>query len=238
LFSALGSDTGGSTRNPAAYCGVVGLKPTYGLVSRHGLIPLVNSMDVPGIVARNVEDTTLILSNLLFLVKDEIHNNIFSDVLAGWDPKDSTTVEEPFEPVELNPNFSLSNLTIGIPQEYHSPGLDEKILKIWNETASLLESLGAKIVPVIFNLFFSSIMLIFLFYQVSLPHTGYSIACYSILNHCEVASNMARYDGIEFGYRSPESRSTEEMFSASRSFGFNDVVRGRIISGNFFLLSR
>ncbi|XP_059483494.1 glutamyl-tRNA(Gln) amidotransferase subunit A, mitochondrial [Neocloeon triangulifer] len=202
-FAALGSDTGGSTRTPAAYCGVVGLKPTYGLLSRHGLIPLVNSMDVPGIVARNVEDTTLILN-----------------ILAGWDSKDSTTVSDLFEPIDLEENFSLSRLTVGIPTEYHNPDVDQQILDIWSDVASLLERLGAKVIPV------------------SLPHTKYSIACYSILNHCEVASNMARYDGIEFGFRAAETKSTEEMFAASRSHGFNQVVRGRIISGNYFLLSR
>ncbi|CAB3364657.1 Hypothetical predicted protein [Cloeon dipterum] len=201
--AALGSDTGGSTRIPAAYCGIVGLKPTYGLLSRHGLIPLVNSMDVPGILTRNVDDTTLIFN-----------------LLAGWDPKDSTTVQEDFEPIDLESDFNLRNITIGIPQEYHSPGIDAQVLNSWSSVTTLLEKLGATIVPV------------------SLPHTKYSIACYSILNHCEVASNMARYDGIEYGLRSAEQQSTEEMFAKSRSQGLNQVVRGRVISGNYFLLSR
>ncbi|XP_069700875.1 glutamyl-tRNA(Gln) amidotransferase subunit A, mitochondrial [Periplaneta americana] len=203
VFAALGSDTGGSTRNPAAYCGVVGLKPTYGLLSRHGLIPLVNSMDVPGILTRTVDDAATILN-----------------VLAGHDSLDSTTISEDFPPVDLSEDIDMSKLKVGIPKEYHCPGMSAEVVEAWGEVTDILEQAGARVV------------------QVSMPHTPASIACYSVLNQCEVASNMARYDGIEFGLRTAEDRSTDELYAASRSQGFNETVRGRILAGNYFLLQR
>ncbi|KAK3583874.1 hypothetical protein CHS0354_033647 [Potamilus streckersoni] len=199
-FGALGSDTGGSVRNPASYCGVVGFKPTYGRLSRHGLIPLVNSLDVPGIFTRTVEDAAILFNHL-----------------GGHDVNDSTTVSDPFHKQDL-PDISIKDLCIGIPKEYHSPGISEEILNAWKWAADLFEKAGAKVI------------------QVSLPHTQYSIVCYSVLCCCEVASNMARYDGIEFGYRAENNESTEELIAASRHYGFNDVVQGRIFAGNYFLL--
>ncbi|XP_070189080.1 glutamyl-tRNA(Gln) amidotransferase subunit A, mitochondrial-like isoform X2 [Littorina saxatilis] len=200
---AFGSDTGGSTRNPASYCGVVGLKPTYGLLSRHGLIPLVNSMDVPGIVTKTVEDAAIVLNTV-----------------AGHDVQDSTTVTDPYQPVQLDDRFSLEGVHIGIPKEYHAPGTSQQVLDAWRKAADMLERGGAKVT------------------EVSLPHTQHSITCYHVLCCCEVASNMARYDGIEFGHRAKCEESTEELFAATRHEGFNDVVRGRILAGNFFLLRR
>ncbi|CAK1594758.1 unnamed protein product [Parnassius mnemosyne] len=202
-IAAIGSDTGGSTRNPAALCGVVGVKPTYGLVSRYGLIPLVNSMDVPGILARNIDDATEILN-----------------CIAGPDNLDSTTIKRKFQPIEIQENFDLSNLRIGIPSEYHCEGMNEEVIDTWRWVADLLENEKA------------------LLKTVSLPHTSVSIAVYSILNQCEVASNMARYDGLEFGLRTNEDYSTEELYASSRSQGFNNVVRSRIFAGNYFLLTR
>ncbi|XP_063773132.1 glutamyl-tRNA(Gln) amidotransferase subunit A, mitochondrial [Pseudophryne corroboree] len=202
-FVALGSDTGGSTRNPASHCGIVGVKPTYGLVSRHGLIPLVNSMDVPGILVRCVDDAATVIG-----------------VLAGHDPQDSTTIQDPFQSFTLPDAIDVTNLCVGIPKEYHAPGLSTETLSLWSKTADLLENAGAKVV------------------EVSLPHTRYSIVCYHVLCTTEVASNMARFDGLEYGHRSDIQDSTEAMYSATRREGFNDVVRGRILSGNFFLLKQ
>uniref|UniRef100_F7AJV6 Glutamyl-tRNA(Gln) amidotransferase subunit A, mitochondrial n=3 Tax=Monodelphis domestica TaxID=13616 RepID=F7AJV6_MONDO len=200
-FAALGSDTGGSTRNPAALCGLVGLKPTYGLVSRYGLIPLVNSMDVPGILTRCVDDAAIVLG-----------------ILAGHDVKDSTTTQDPVGPFILPILRDVSKLCIGIPKEYHTPGLSSETQALWSKAADLFESKGAKVV------------------EVSLPHTSYSIVCYHVLCTAEVASNMARFDGLEYGHRCNVNVSTEAMYAATRREGFNDVVRGRILSGNFFLL--
>ncbi|XP_012371515.1 glutamyl-tRNA(Gln) amidotransferase subunit A, mitochondrial [Octodon degus] len=200
-FAALGSDTGGSTRNPAAHCGLVGFKPSYGLVSRHGLIPLVNSMDVPGILTRCVDDTAIVLG-----------------VLAGHDPKDSTTVQDPVKPFTVPSLSDVSKLCIGIPKEYLVPELSSEVRSLWSKAADLFESAGAKVI------------------EVSLPHTSYSIVCYHVLCTAEVASNMARFDGLEYGHRCDVNMSTEAMYAATRREGFNDVVRGRILSGNFFLL--
>ncbi|CAH2252393.1 glutamyl-tRNA(Gln) amidotransferase subunit A, mitochondrial [Pelobates cultripes] len=202
-YVALGSDTGGSTRNPASHCGVVGLKPTYGLVSRHGLIPLVNSMDVPGILSRCVDDAATVLG-----------------VLAGHDPQDSTTIQDPFETFKLPEKISMKKLCIGIPKEYHAPGLSTEIVTLWSKAADMFENAGAKVV------------------EVSLPHTPYSIVCYHVLCTSEVASNMARFDGLEYGHRSDVDDSTEAMYAATRREGFNEVVRGRILSGNYFLLKQ
>uniref|UniRef100_A0A8C5XEP5 Glutamyl-tRNA(Gln) amidotransferase subunit A, mitochondrial n=1 Tax=Microcebus murinus TaxID=30608 RepID=A0A8C5XEP5_MICMU len=203
-FAALGSDTGGSTRNPAAHCGLVGVKPSYGLVSRHGLIPLVNSMDVPGILTRYVDDAAIVLG-----------------ILAGHDPKDSTTVQDPVKPFMLPSLTDVSKLCIGIPKEYLVPELSSEVRSLWSNAADLFESEGAKVI------------------DVSLPHTSYSIRLPThprTLCTSEVASNMARFDGLEYGHRCEIDVSTEAMYAATRREGFNDVVRGRILSGNFFLL--
>lgn len=202
-YLALGSDTGGSTRNPGALCGVVSLKPTYGLLSRHGLIPLVNSMDVPGIMTRCVEDAALVL-----------------DVLQGVDGKDSTTIPPPSSLTQLPEDFDVRTLCVGIPKEYHAPGLSEETAEQWSRVADMFERAGAQVE------------------QVSLPHTQYSIVCYHVLCCAEVASNMARFDGLEYGHRSEMNFSTETMYASSRHEGFNDVVRGRILSGNYFLLKQ
>ncbi|XP_078255984.1 glutamyl-tRNA(Gln) amidotransferase subunit A, mitochondrial isoform X2 [Rhinoraja longicauda] len=202
-MGSLGSDTGGSTRNPAAHCGIVGFKSSYGLLSRHGLIPLVNSMDVPGIMSRCVDDISTVFG-----------------VLAGHDPKDSTTVQDLFKPFELPEEIDVRNLRVGIPKEYHASGLSAEILEMWGKAADLFENAGARVI------------------EVSLPHTQYSIVCYHVLCTTEVASNMARFDGLQYGHRSKVKSSTEALYAATRHEGFNDVVRGRILAGNYFLLKQ
>lgn len=202
-FGAFGSDTGGSTRNPAAYCGVVGFKSTYGRLSRHGLIPLVNSLDVPGIFAKSVDDASLLFN-----------------AVAGHDTRDSTTVTDSMETFTLPDDICVKHLHIGIPKEYHAPGMSPCVLEAWRRAADLFDRAGAKVS------------------EVSLPHTQFSILCYSVLCCAEVASNMSRYDGIEYGHRANNEDSTEELYAATRHEGFNDVVRGRILAGNFFLLKR
>uniref|UniRef100_A0A673CKL7 Glutamyl-tRNA(Gln) amidotransferase subunit A, mitochondrial n=1 Tax=Sphaeramia orbicularis TaxID=375764 RepID=A0A673CKL7_9TELE len=202
-YLALGSDTGGSTRNPGSLCGVVALKPTYGLLSRHGLIPLVNSMDVPGIMTRSVNDAAVVLG-----------------VLQGLDVKDSTTIPAPPSFTELPEDFDVRNICVGIPKEYHAPGLSDETVAQWSRVADMFERAGARVE------------------QVSLPHTQHSIVCYHVLCCAEVASNMARFDGLEYGHRSEVDSSTEAMYASTRHEGFNDVVRGRILSGNYFLLKQ
>ncbi|XP_026729366.1 glutamyl-tRNA(Gln) amidotransferase subunit A, mitochondrial-like [Trichoplusia ni] len=201
-LAAIGSDTGGSTRNPAALCGVVGLKPSYGLVSRYGLIPLVNSMDVPGILARTVDDATMVLN-----------------AIAGPDKNDSTTIKRVYNPITLR-DIDLSSVRIGIPKEYYCKGMSREVLETWSYVTDLLENEKAIVK------------------SVSLPHTNISIAVYYILNQCEVASNMARYDGVQYGLRASATSSTEELYATTRHRGFNNVVRSRILAGNYFLLTK
>ncbi|XP_076545253.1 glutamyl-tRNA(Gln) amidotransferase subunit A, mitochondrial [Osmia lignaria lignaria] len=200
-YAALGSDTGGSTRNPASYCGLIGLKPTYGLVSRYGLIPLVNSMDVPGILARNVDDAVVVLN-----------------AIAGPDEADSTCVRREYVPFDLPDSINISNCRIGIPKEYRQRNISPEIQECWNEVSHFLEEAGASLSTV------------------SLPHTSYSIMCYTVLNRCDVTSNLACYDGVEYGYRADEWSSLQEQYRKTRTEGFGKVVKERILVGNYFLL--
>ncbi|KRZ36370.1 Glutamyl-tRNA(Gln) amidotransferase subunit A, mitochondrial [Trichinella pseudospiralis] len=175
--AAVACDTGGSCRNPAAHCGVVGFKPTYGLLSRHGLVPLINSLDCVGILAKRVKDVSLAL-----------------DAMAGRDWKDST-------------------------MEFYTPYLSADVVKYWKLISSILEREGGcKLV------------------ELSLPHTRFSHVCYHILGCCEIASNMSRYDGMEYGYRANDEISFRSMLTSSRQESLSDVVRQRILAGNFFLL--
>ncbi|XP_031848084.1 glutamyl-tRNA(Gln) amidotransferase subunit A, mitochondrial isoform X2 [Nomia melanderi] len=200
-YAALGSDTGGSTRNPASYCGIIGLKPTYGLVSRFGLIPLVNSMDVPGILARSVDDAVLILNTI-----------------AGPDEADSTCNGNKYVPFNIPDSIDVSNLKIGIPEEYQAEGISPDILECWNKISERLKEAGASVSTV------------------SMPYTKYSISCYTILNRCDVASNLACYDGMQYGYRANEWGSVNESYKKTRTEGFGNVVKERILVGNYFLL--
>ncbi|XP_063706691.1 glutamyl-tRNA(Gln) amidotransferase subunit A, mitochondrial isoform X2 [Culicoides brevitarsis] len=198
----LGSDTGGSTRNPASYNGVVGFKPTYMTLSRFGLISLVNSMDVPGILTRNVD----LCAKVYNLLKFE-------------DEQDSTNILTGYRDRNRKP-FNLKKAVIGIPKEYFCHGLSDEIKKTWIHLADVLERHGAKVI------------------DISLPNTLSSIFVYSILNQCEVVSNMARYDGLKYGLRKDIKKSTEAMYAKTRQVGFNAVVKNRILAGNFFLLKK
>ena len=189
-------------RIPAAWTGTVGLKPSYGRLSRHGLIPLVNSLDCPGLITRSVRDLATVL-----------------EAVQGRDLMDSTSVTSDSLDMSCLDIESVKDLKIGIPQEFHCDGMSPEVLSAWSRVASLLDDAGAKVE------------------SVSLPHTSLAIPTYSVLNPCEVASNMSRYDGLEYGLRG-EGAGTEDMFSDSRARGFNEVVRGRILAGNYFLLKR
>ncbi len=195
---ALGSDTGGSIRQPAAFCGVYGVKPSYGLVSRFGLTAFASSFDSIGCFSNNIDDASLVL-----------------EVIAGNDTNDSTSTEQK--------EFRFTNIskpklyTIGLPKEYFSEGLDIEIKTKINELVNLLKTMGHKIV------------------EVSLPHTEYSIATYYILTTAEASANLERFDGVRYGYRSASSRSLSDMYVNSRSEGFGDEVKRRIMLGTFVL---
>ncbi len=196
---ALGSDTGGSIRQPASFCGVIGLKPTYSRVSRFGLIAMASSLDQIGPITKDVEDASLVLN-----------------AISGKDKLDSTSsvgVEVDFRK-SLVPD--IRDVKIGIPKEYFAKGIDLKVKKMVQAAIDKLESLGAKI------------------RKISLPHTEYALACYYIIMPSEISANLARYDGIKFGYSAPED-ALLDVYLRSRGQGFGDEVRRRIMLGTFTL---
>ncbi len=201
-LGALGSDTGGSIRQPAAFCGTVGLKTSYGRVSRYGLMAMSSSLDQIGSFAKTVEDAEIIYR-----------------AIAGQDARDSTTADKK---VELGGNIDLKNLKVGLPKEYFSSELNHDIKEKINEKVSELEKAGAKI------------------QEVSLPHTEYGLAVYYVIMPCEVSSNLARFDGIRYGYSVYGEKGVENLFDIykkSRAGGFGDEVRRRIMIGTHALSS-
>ncbi|CAA6801489.1 MAG: Aspartyl-tRNA(Asn) amidotransferase subunit A (EC @ Glutamyl-tRNA(Gln) amidotransferase subunit A (EC [uncultured Sulfurovum sp.] len=198
-IAALGSDTGGSIRQPAAYCGCVGMKPTYGRVSRFGLGAYASSLDQIGPITQNVEDAAILY-----------------DAIKGHDDKDSTSADFKIEDIanNLNPDVKL---TIAVIDSYVEAA-DAEIQKAFNETVTKLESVGHTIV------------------HKELSNTKYDIATYYVLATAEAATNLARYDGVRYGTRA-ESKNTEELFFNSRSEGFGEEVKRRIMLGNFVLSS-
>lgn len=200
-IAALGSDTGGSIRQPASLCGVVGLKPTYGRVSRYGLVAFASSLDQIGPITKNVRDAAILLN-----------------LISGRDRKDSTSA-----PVEV-PDFTaglgqeIRGLRIGIPKEYFIEGMDKEVDHTVKAAIKQLESLGA--VPV----------------EVSLPHTGYAVATYYVLATSEASSNLARYDGVKYGFRT-EGKDLLEMYMKTRAEGFGPEVKRRIMLGTYTLSS-
>lgn len=200
-LAALGSDTGGSIRQPAALCGVVGLKPTYGRVSRFGLVAFASSLDQIGPITKTVMDSAIIMN-----------------VISGRDKCDSTSapVDVPDFTKKLGEN--IKGLKIGIPKEYFIQGIDKEILESVQNAIKKLESLGAK--PV----------------DVTLPHTAYAVATYYVLATSEASSNLARYDGVKYGFRA-EGKDLLEMYMNTRAQGFGPEVKRRIILGTYALSS-
>lgn len=197
---ALGSDTGGSIRQPAAFCGIVGLKPTYGLVSRYGLIAFASSLDQIGPMTGCVKDSAILL-----------------DAIAGEDKMDSTSyVPKPAEYFE-NLYPQIKGLKIGIPKEYFIEGLSSEIKEIILKTAKKMEKEGALLV------------------DISLPNTEYAVPTYYLIATAEASSNLARYDGVKYGYRAENSSNIKEMYESTRNEGFGKEVKRRIMLGTFAL---
>jgi aspartyl-tRNA(Asn)/glutamyl-tRNA(Gln) amidotransferase subunit A len=197
--ASLGSDTGGSIRQPASHCGVVGLKPTYGRVSRFGLVAYASSLDQIGPVTKDVRDTALLLN-----------------CIAGHDHKDSTAVPEPVPDYLASLGQDIKGLKIGFPREYFGEGLDPEVEAAVKGALKTLENLGADIV------------------EVSLPHTEYAVGTYYIIAMAEASSNLARYDGVKYGFRAP-GNNLLEMYTKTRTQGFGAEVCRRIMLGTYTL---
>ncbi|GFK93088.1 Glutamyl-tRNA(Gln) amidotransferase subunit A [Fundidesulfovibrio magnetotacticus] len=201
-FAALGTDTGGSIRLPASFCGVTGIKPTYGRVSRYGLVAYGSSLDQIGPLARTPLDCAIVLQ-----------------AMAGHDPKDSTCAPRPVPDfaAETKARKDLAGLRIGMPEEYWGEGLTPEVRKACDDAMDAARSLGATLVPV------------------KLPHTRYAIATYYIVAMAEASSNLARFDGVRYGYRHPGAKDLKDLYELSRSHGFGEEVQRRIVLGTYVL---
>lgn len=199
---SLGSDTGGSIRQPASFCGVVGLKPTYGRVSRYGLIAFASSLDQIGPLTKDTRDSALAMN-----------------VISGYDPKDSTSAN-----VEV-PDFTqvlgqdINGLKVGLPKEYFTEGIDKEVRLAIDEAIQILKKKGAE------------------FSQISLPHTEYAVAVYYIIATAEASSNLARFDGVQYGYRKKDNDGLIDMYNSTRGEGFGKEAKRRIILGTYVLSS-
>jgi len=200
--AALGSETAGSVRQPSALCGISGLKPTYGRISRYGLVAFGSSLDQIGPLARTAED-------IAYLMK----------AMSGLDPYDSTSSSEPVADYPSMLREPLKRVKIGIPKEYFSEGLDPEIEKAVRAAVKILSENGCTIE------------------DISLPHTDYGIACYYILAPAEASSNLARYDGIRYGFRAEGDFTLKELYSETREQGFGEEIKRRIMLGTFVLSS-
>ncbi|MGL6065033.1 MAG: Asp-tRNA(Asn)/Glu-tRNA(Gln) amidotransferase subunit GatA [Fusobacteriaceae bacterium] len=200
VFLSLGSDTGGSIRQPASFCGIVGLKPTYGRVSRYGLMAFASSLDQIGPLGKNVQDVALCMN-----------------VISGNDDYDSVSSTSPVPDFLKYLNQDIKGLKIGIPEEYFIEGLNQDIKKIVLDSIEKLEKLGAEII------------------KISLPHTKYAVSTYYVLAPAEASSNLGRFDGIRYGHRTTKAQNIEELYSKSRSEGFGDEVKRRIMMGTHVL---
>ena len=199
-FYALGSDTGGSIRQPAALCGIVGMKPTYGLVSRYGLVAFASSLDQIGPMTRDVTDCALVL-----------------DAIAGHDPKDSTSIPRQAPDYTAALNGDIKGMRVGVPKEYFGEGIDREVADTLRKALAQLEELGATVE------------------ETSLPHTMYALAVYYILAPSEASANLARYDGVKYGYSSQNAGSMWEAMEQTKQHGFGPEVKRRIMLGTYAL---
>ncbi len=199
---SLGSDTGGSIRMPASYCGVVGLKPTYGAVSRYGLVAFASSLDQIGPFGRTVKDTAALFG-----------------IICGHDNMDATSADREYPDFTAALKSDVSGLRIGIPKEYFGDGVDESVKQAVMDTVRELEKQGAKLV------------------DISLPSTKYALNAYYIISSAEASSNLARFDGVKYGFRAENYDSLTDMYEKTRSEGFGDEVKRRIMLGTFVLSS-
>jgi aspartyl-tRNA(Asn)/glutamyl-tRNA(Gln) amidotransferase subunit A len=201
-IASLGTDTGGSIRQPASHCGVVGLKPTYGRVSRYGLVAFASSLDQVGPLTKDVTDSSLMMN-----------------VISGYDAKDSTSVDKEVPDFRRALTDGLQGMKIGIPREYFVKGLDPEVEKVVQHGINILREAGAETV------------------EVSLPHNDYCVAVYYLVAPAEASSNLARYDGVRYGFRDKASEALLDMYKNSRSLGFGNEVKRRIIIGTYALSS-
>lgn len=198
--ATLGTDTGGSIRQPASFCGVVGVLPTYGRVSRYGLIAFASSLDRIGPFAANVRDAATVLG-----------------VIAGHDPLDATSSTEPVPDYTANINAGVRGLRLGVPAEYFAEGLDPEVRQAVDASIEQLRAAGAEIKPI------------------SLPHTRYAVPTYYVIATAEASANLARFDGVRYGYRAPDSNTLSSMYRRSREGGFGPEVKRRIMLGTYVL---
>jgi len=198
--AATGTDTGGSIRQPAAFCGITGLKPTYGRVSRYGMIAYASSLDQGGPMAHNAEDCAILLQ-----------------AMAGFDPRDSTSIKQDLPSYQADLNNNLAGLRIGLPREYFAEGLNAEVARCIDEAISEYRKLGAEIK------------------EISLPHSKIAIPAYYVVAMAECSSNLSRFDGVRFGHRCDNPVDLEDLYKRSRAEGFGDEVKRRILIGAYTL---
>ncbi len=200
--ATIGTDTGGSIRQPASFTGTVGLKPTYGLCSRWGIVAFASSLDQAGPMTKTVTDCAIML-----------------EAMSGFDEKDSTSINKKKETYSKNIKDNIKGLKIGIPKEYRVENMPKEIDELWEKGKKILKDLGVQLI------------------DISLPHTKYALPTYYIVAPAEASSNLARYDGVRYGYRSQNGKDLIEMYENTRSEGFGDEVKRRILIGTYVLSS-
>jgi aspartyl-tRNA(Asn)/glutamyl-tRNA(Gln) amidotransferase subunit A len=197
---ATGTDTGGSIRQPAALCGVSGLKPTYGRVSRYGMIAFASSLDQAGPMSRSAEDAAMMLN-----------------IMAGFDQRDSTSVEKEVPDYTQTLNDSLKGLKIGLPKEYFGEGMDKEVINVIDAAIKQYQELGAEVI------------------EISLPNFALSVPAYYVVAPAEASSNLSRFDGVRFGYRCKDPEDLQDFYERNRGEGFGAEVKRRIMIGTYAL---